>query len=91
MRSCYHGRSFGTVAITGNAAWKASSNDPFGTHYLHGTDRQLPAYRNLSDAEYIDACVADLRALLSGGGQPAGRRRADRRADPGRRRVHHGA
>src|ERR1700761_2930387 len=71
MRNSYHGRTFGTVAITGNANWKASSNDPFGTHYLHGTDRQLPPYRDLSDAAYIDACVADLRALLSGGIHPA--------------------
>jgi 4-aminobutyrate aminotransferase len=71
MRGSYHGRSFGTVAVTGNAAWKASSNDPFGTHYLHGTDRQLPGYRNLSDAEFIDACVADLRNLLTGGIHPA--------------------
>ena len=39
MRNSYHGRTFGTVAITGNAAWKATSNDPFGTHYLHGTDQ----------------------------------------------------
>ena len=70
MRGSYHGRSFGTVAVTGNIAWKASSNDPFGTHYLHGTDRQLPAYRNLSDAEFIDACAGDLRALLSAGVHP---------------------
>src|SRR6266700_1268892 len=41
MRNSYHGRTFGTVAITGNAAWKASGHDPFGTHYLHGTDRDL--------------------------------------------------
>src|SRR6201996_3373364 len=65
MRNSYHGRTFGTVAITGNASWKASSNDPFGTHYLHGTDRQLPAFRNLSDKDFIDACVEDLRALLA--------------------------
>jgi 4-aminobutyrate aminotransferase len=71
MRGSYHGRTFGTVAITGNPVWKASSNDPFGTHYLHGTDRQLPPYRDLSDAAYIDACVADLRALLSAGIHPA--------------------
>ena len=70
MRGSYHGRSFGAVAVTGNAAWKASSNDPFGTHYLHGTDRQLPQHRNLSDAQFIDACVEDLRALLSGGIHP---------------------
>ena len=71
MRGSYHGRTFGTVAITGNASWKASSNDPFGTHYLHGADRQLPHYRDLSDAQFIDACVADLRALLGGGIHPA--------------------
>src|ERR1700732_267546 len=47
MRNSYHGRTFGTVAITGNAVWKATSNDPFGTHYLHGTDRQLAGYRTL--------------------------------------------
>ena len=71
MRGSYHGRSFGAVAMTGNAAWKMSSHSPFGTHYLHGTDRQLAAYRNLSDADYIDACVDDLRALLAGGIHPA--------------------
>src|SRR5215831_6222138 len=59
MRGSYHGRSFGAVSVTGNAAWKASSNDPFGTHYLHGTDRQLPSYRDMSDADYIKACVED--------------------------------
>src|ERR1700689_1220555 len=70
MRNSYHGRTFGTVAITGNAAWKATSNDPFGTHYVHGTDKSLPQLRNLSDAEYIDACVADLKALLQAATNP---------------------
>ncbi len=71
MRNSYHGRTFGTVAITGNAGWKASSNDPFGTHYLHGTDKDLPQFRDLSDAAFIDACVADLRALLQAAVNPA--------------------
>ena len=71
MRNSYHGRTFGTVAVTGNASWKASSNDPFGVHYLHGTDRQLPAYRDLSDTGFIEACVADLRELLTAGVHPA--------------------
>ena len=71
MRGSYHGRSFGVVAVTGVAAWKMSSLDPFGTHYLHGTDRQLPAYRGLSDADFIKVCVDDLRALLSAGVHPA--------------------
>ena len=71
MRGSYHGRSFGAVSVTGVAAWKMSSHDPFGTHYLHGTDRQLPQYRHLSDADYIKACVDDLKALLTSGVHPA--------------------
>jgi 4-aminobutyrate aminotransferase len=71
MRGSYHGRSFGTVAVTGNPSWKASSNDPFGTHYLHGTDRRLGQYARMSDAEYIQFCADDLRALLAGGVHPA--------------------
>ena len=71
MRGSYHGRSFGAVSVTGVASWKMSSHDPFGTHYLHGTDRQLPQYRHLSDADYIKACVDDLRALLSAAIHPA--------------------
>ncbi len=71
MRGSYHGRSFGAVSVTGVVAWKMSSHSPFGTHYLHGTDRQLPAYRHMSDAEYIKGCVDDLRALLSAGIHPA--------------------
>jgi 4-aminobutyrate aminotransferase len=66
MRNSYHGRTFGTVAITGNAAWKASGNEPFGVHYLHGTDRTQGRFGALSDAEYIDECVTDLRAVLAG-------------------------
>jgi 4-aminobutyrate aminotransferase len=71
MRGSYHGRSFGAVSVTGNAGWKMSSLSPFGTHYLHGADRHLAAYAGLSDADYIKACVDDLRALLSGGIHPA--------------------
>jgi 4-aminobutyrate aminotransferase len=71
MRGSYHGRSFGAVSVTGNASWKMSSHSPFGTHYLHGADRQLAAYASLNDADYIKACVDDLRALLTGGIHPA--------------------
>jgi 4-aminobutyrate aminotransferase len=71
MRNSYHGRTFGTVAVTGNASWKATGNEPFGTHYLHGTDRQLLAYRDLGDDDFIRACVEDLRALLATAAHPA--------------------
>ncbi|WP_460859803.1 aspartate aminotransferase family protein [Nocardiopsis coralliicola] len=65
LRGSYHGRSFGTVAVTGNRGWKNSSLSPLNVHYLHGTDRDLPAFRGLSDAAYIDACVADLHDVLA--------------------------
>jgi 4-aminobutyrate aminotransferase len=65
LRNGYHGRSFGAVAITGNGAWKTSQLTPFAVHYLHGTDRQLPAFAGMSDAEYTAAAVADLRNVLA--------------------------
>ncbi|MBO0773160.1 MAG: aspartate aminotransferase family protein [Actinobacteria bacterium] len=65
LRNSYHGRSFGAVAITGNVSWKASPLAPFGVTYLHGTDRHLPAFAGLSDADYTAAAVADLRHVLS--------------------------
>jgi 4-aminobutyrate aminotransferase len=71
MRNSYHGRSFGAVAITGNAGWKPSSLAPFGVHYLHGADQHLPAFAGMSDADYIAACVADLRNVLSTAAHPA--------------------
>jgi len=65
LRNSYHGRSFGATAITGNGAWKSSQLTPFSVHYLHGTDRHLPAYAGLSDAAYITACTEDLRHVLA--------------------------
>ena len=65
MRGSYHGRSFGTVSITGNRGWKNSSLSPLNVHYLHGTDQHLPQFAGMSERAYIDACVADLRYVLS--------------------------
>ncbi|HZC40922.1 MAG TPA: aspartate aminotransferase family protein, partial [Streptosporangiaceae bacterium] len=65
LRNSYHGRSFGAVAITGNVSWKASPLAPFGVTYLHGTDRHLPAFAGLPDADYTAAAVADLRHVLA--------------------------
>jgi 4-aminobutyrate aminotransferase len=66
MRGSYHGKSFGATAITGNKTWQANGLEPFGVHYLHGTDRNLGPYEDLNDADYIKACTEDLRALLAG-------------------------
>jgi 4-aminobutyrate aminotransferase len=65
LRNSYHGRSFGAVAITGNRGWKSSQLAPFGVLYLHGTDRHLPAFAAMSDADYVRACTEDLRHLLA--------------------------
>jgi 4-aminobutyrate aminotransferase len=65
LRNSYHGRSFGAIAITGNRSWKSSELSPLNVHYLHGTDRHLPAFKGMSDAAYIEAAVADLRHLIA--------------------------
>ncbi|MEV5719976.1 aspartate aminotransferase family protein [Amycolatopsis mediterranei] len=64
MRNSYHGRSFGTVAITGNRGWSASSLSPVKVSYVHGGYRYRSPFRTMSDADYIDACVADLVDVL---------------------------
>ncbi|WP_033292098.1 aspartate aminotransferase family protein [Amycolatopsis jejuensis] len=64
MRNSYHGRSFGTVAITGNRGWSASSLSPVKVSYVHGSYRYRSPFRDLSDSAYIDACVADLVEVL---------------------------
>ncbi len=70
LRNSYHGRSFGTIAVTGNRSWKNSSLSPLNVHYLHGTDRDAPAFRAMDDAAYIEACVADLRDVLATAAAP---------------------
>ena len=65
LRNSYHGHSFGVIAITGNGAWKSTPLAPFSVHYLHGTDRYLPAFAGMSDADYRSACVQDLRHVLT--------------------------
>ncbi|NKQ53868.1 aspartate aminotransferase family protein [Amycolatopsis sp. K13G38] len=64
LRNSYHGRAFGTIAITGNRGWSASSLSPVKVSYVHGGYRYRDAFGSLSDADYIKACVADLRDVL---------------------------
>ncbi|WP_285704493.1 aspartate aminotransferase family protein [Microtetraspora sp. NBRC 16547] len=67
MRQSYHGRSFGAISVTSNRAWKNNSLSPLNVHFLHGADRHLTQFRGMSDAEYIAACVEDLRHVLATG------------------------
>ncbi|AVH55522.1 MULTISPECIES: aspartate aminotransferase family protein [Streptomyces] len=64
MRNSYHGRSFSAVGITGNKSWSPTSLSPLQTLYVHGGVRTRGPYAGLSDAEFIAACVEDLKDLL---------------------------
>ncbi|MFC9691542.1 aspartate aminotransferase family protein [Kribbella sp. NPDC056951] len=64
MRNSYHGRAFGTVAITGNRGWSASSLSPVNVQYLQGAYHYRSPFRDLPDAEYIKVCVDDLRNVI---------------------------
>jgi 4-aminobutyrate aminotransferase len=64
MRNSYHGRSFTAVGITGNNSWSPTSLSPLQTLYVHGGVRSRGPYAALSDAEFIKACVADLKDML---------------------------
>jgi 4-aminobutyrate aminotransferase len=64
MRNSYHGRGFGTIAITGNRGWSATSLRPINVSYVQGGYRYRSPFRNLPDDEYIAACVEDLRDVI---------------------------
>lgn len=64
MRGSYHGRSFSSLSVTGNRFWSPSTLAPFSVTYLHGAYKLRSPFRELSDAEYVAACVTDLRGLL---------------------------
>ncbi|MDG4856818.1 aspartate aminotransferase family protein [Streptomyces sp. T-3] len=64
MRNSYHGRSFTAVGLTGNKGWSPTSLSPLQTLYVHGGVRGRGPYAHLSDAEFIAACVDDLKDML---------------------------
>ena len=65
MRNSYHGKSHSTVAITGNASWSATALSPFQVTFVHSGYKLRSPFGHLQDAEFIRACVDDLRDLLS--------------------------
>ncbi|GAA2350803.1 aspartate aminotransferase family protein [Saccharopolyspora halophila] len=64
LRNSYHGRAFGTVGVTGNRGWSATSLSPVKVSYVHGGYRYRSPFRDLSDADYIAACADDLREII---------------------------
>ncbi|MGH2734112.1 MAG: aspartate aminotransferase family protein [Actinomycetota bacterium] len=65
MRNSYHGRSFSAISITGNRSWSASSFSPLQVSYVHGGYPYRSPFGHLSESDYIEACVEDLRDILT--------------------------
>ena len=65
MRNSYHGRSFATMAITGNRGWSASALSPLVVSYVAGAYRYRSPFAHLDDEAYIAACVDDLEEVLA--------------------------
>jgi 4-aminobutyrate aminotransferase len=64
LRNSYHGRSFTTMAVTGNRAWSSSSLSGIAVSYVHGGYRLRSPFRTLDDHAYTAACVQDLRDII---------------------------
>jgi 4-aminobutyrate aminotransferase len=64
LRNSYHGRSFATVAITGNRSWSPSAFTPLNVAYVHGGYKYRSPFGGLPDDAYIRACVDDLRNVI---------------------------
>lgn len=64
LRNSYHGRSFSSLAITGNRSWSPTSLSPVQTSYVHGSRRPGTPMADLDDPDFIEACVADLEDIL---------------------------
>ncbi|GAB3877701.1 aspartate aminotransferase family protein [Kibdelosporangium lantanae] len=65
LRNSYHGRAFATMGITGNRGWSASSLSPVKVSYVHGGYRFRGPFASFSDADYVAACVDDLRDVIN--------------------------
>ncbi len=64
LRNSYHGRSFGSMGVTGLSSWSTSSLTPVNVSYVHGGYRYRSPWSRLPDDEYIAACAADLRDVI---------------------------
>ncbi len=64
IRNSYHGRSFSSLAVTGNRSYSPTSFSPFNVTYLQGGSRIRGPLANLSDAEYLKRGLEDLEDIL---------------------------
>ena len=64
LRNSYHGRSFATVAVTGNRGWSPSAFSPLSVSYVHGGYRYRSPFGHLSDDDFNAAGADDLRNII---------------------------
>ncbi|MFI5932356.1 aspartate aminotransferase family protein [Actinoplanes sp. NPDC051494] len=65
IRNSYHGRSFGAMAVTGHRSWSVSGLSPLTVSWLSSGDRLRGRMTGLSDADFVDAAVEDLREVIA--------------------------
>ncbi len=86
IKNSYHGRTFATMAITGHRSWSSSALSPLNVSWLASGDR-LRGRMAGHVARRHRRGGGRRPARGAGDGHRRGRGGADRRADPGRRRV----
>lgn len=64
LRNSYHGRSFASMAITGNRGWSASSLTPVNVSYVLSGQALRGLLAGRSPAEVVRLCAADLREVI---------------------------
>lgn len=55
LRYGYHGRSFGSLAVTGDRTWQGRGLSPLRVAYVHGGERRRGALARLGDEDYVRA------------------------------------
>ncbi|MFI2238801.1 aspartate aminotransferase family protein [Streptomyces chrestomyceticus] len=64
LRYGYHGRSFGSLAVTGDRSWQGRGLSPLRVAYVHGGERRRGALAGLGDEDYVRACARDLEETI---------------------------
>lgn len=67
LRGSYHGRSFGTVGVTGIRGWSATALSPLQVSYVHSGYRLRSPFRALDEAAFVAACVEELQTIVDTG------------------------
>lgn len=68
LRGSYHGGSFGTMGITGQASWRATSRSALDVSYaMNPHPSYSPLLEGMSAERRAETCAEDLRNLIESG------------------------